>query len=376
MIFLIEIDFNIDYKDKQLFSRRCSLRINNRSIKTPLLWLGHPIGFEPRPWEHFPMDTLMVNAYDILMKPKIYNKVCETGIHKFLNFDGLVMMDSGGFIFQKKEELDVEPSKIIELYEKAGPDIGVVLDHPLSIQKSMSDNRKRWKKTLQNTDFMIKNNGDIALMPVLHGYTLNELKKACKEVRKINDNPKIIGLGSLVPLLFNMKVSKKLKFKNCRNFVIDATRLVREEFPNSLLHTFGVGSTKTMHLMFSLGVDSLDSTGWRLKAAYGNIQLPGVSDRNPTPRNNGRASLSDGEKIILDECECPTCMGKSLEQKIKSLDGPFPPRALHNAYVYNQELENYVKSLEQGKSKEFAEGRLKPGFFSKSFDYLVNIKYI
>ena len=34
-----------------------------------------------------------------------------------------------------------------------------------------------------------------------------------------------------------------------------------------------------MHLMFALGVDSLDSIGWRLKAGYGAVQLPGFGDR-------------------------------------------------------------------------------------------------
>lgn len=373
---MIDVEFKIDYQDKQLFSRRCNLTINKKHIKTPLLWLGYPIGFPPEPWKHFSLDTLMVNAYDILIKPKLYDKICKKGIHKFLDFNGLIMMDSGGFIFQKKEKLDIEPSQIIELYEKSKPDIGVVLDHPLSIQNSIKDNKKRWKKTLQNTDFMLKNNGEISLMPVIHGYTIKDLKKACDEIKKINENPKFIGLGSLVPLLFNMKGSNKLKFNNCRNYVIDATRFVREEFPNSLLHTFGVGSTKTMHLMYSLGVDSLDSTGWRLKAAYGNIQLPGVSDRNPTDRNNGRASLNQDEKKILNKCECPTCKNKSLDEKILSLDGPFSPRAMHNAWVYKKELEYYIKHLDDGDIKAFTEKRLKSGFLSKSYNYIIDIKEI
>jgi tRNA-guanine family transglycosylase len=368
-----KIDFNVDFQDKQLFSRSCNLKINGKSIKTPLLWLGHPMGYPPKPWEHFHMDTVMVNAYDFINKPSLYEKVCKKGIHKLLGFEGLIMMDSGGFIFQKKEKIDIEPSKIIELYEKSKPDIGVVLDHPLSPEASDSNNQKRWNNTLKNTDFMIKNNGKIALMPVLHGYSLKELKIACDQIKNINEDPMLIGLGSLVPLLFTMKGSNR--FKDPRNYVIDATRLVREEFPNSLLHTFGVGSTKTMHLMYSLGVDSLDSSGWRLKAAYGNIQLPGVSDRHPTSRNNGRSSLNEKEKKILEQCECPTCYNKSLQDKIKSLDGPFPPRALHNAWVHVQERESYIKSLNEGKSKEFTEKRLK-GFFSKSYEYLINIKEI
>ena len=362
---------NVELTD-ELFSRRCKLNINGKSIKTPLLWLGHPMGFNPKPWEYFSLETLMVNAYDFLNKPKFYEEACKKGIHKFLGFDGLIIMDSGGFIYQKNEISNIEPSTIIELYEKAKPDIGVVLDFPFAPDKPNLINRKRWEKTLKNTEYMINNNGKIALMPVLHGYNLKELKKACDQVKKINEDPLLVGLGSMVPLLFNMKGSNR--FKNRHQYVIDATRLVRKEFPNSLMHAFGVGSTKTMHLMYALGVDSLDSSGWRLKAAYGAIQLPGVSDRHPTSRNNGRSSLNEKEKKILELCECPTCKDKSIEDRISSLDSAFIPRALHNCWVYLQEQQSYINSIETGKSKNFIEERLSKGYFSKSYNHLINLK--
>ena len=355
-----------------MFARGGKLTIGNKTIETPVLWLGHVINANPEPWTKFHMENLIVNAHDILKRPNACEKICKKGIHKYLNFDGLIMMDSGGFLFQKKEELNIDPSTILELYEKAKPDIGVVLDHPLDPMQSDNINKKRWESTLKNTEYMIDNNGKIALMPVLHGYNFKDLRNACEEIKKINDDPQLVGLGSLVPLIFNTKGASR--FDNRLKFVIDAIKLIRQEFPNALLHTFGVGSAKTMHLMYSLGVDSLDSTGWRIKAAYGTIQLPGVGDRHPVSRNNGRPCLSYKEKKILELCECPSCQNRTIDERIKLLNEDFKSRALHNAWVFTKEQNYFRKSLEEGTTKSFTKKRLNKGIFSKPFQYILEQK--
>ena len=84
----------------------------------------------------------MVNAYFILKKAKTYEKIVDMGIHKYLDYDGLVMMDSGGYLFQKKEEMDLDPIKVLDLYENSKPDIGVVLDHPFDPNSSNQANQK------------------------------------------------------------------------------------------------------------------------------------------------------------------------------------------------------------------------------------------
>lgn len=57
---------------------------------------------------------------------------------------------------------------------------------------------------------MLENSHDIVLMPVVHGYTLKEIKRACAEIKDIID-PKVVGVGSLVPILKYMKTSTILK---------------------------------------------------------------------------------------------------------------------------------------------------------------------
>ena len=274
---------------------------------------------------------------------------------------------------KKKEEMDLDPIKVLDLYENSKPDIGVVLDHPFDPNSSNQANKKRWDITLKNTRSMIESNSKIPLMPVLHGYSLKVLGKACSDIKKIDDDPKLIGIGSLVPLIFSTTAGSK-RFPDCMQFVMESVKLIRSEFPDAMIHAFGIGSTLTMHLMYSVGTDSLDSTGWRIKAAYGIIQLPGVSDRHVKTRNNGRRYLDTAEQRILAKCECPICNEKSIKERMTILDENFIPRAVHNAWVFKKEEQDFKKAVNEGLIQEFLENRLKNGYYSKSFDYLISSK--
>lgn len=312
----------------------------------------------------------MVNAYEILKRSKTCDEVSKKGIHNYLGFDGLIFMDSGGFLFQKKNKMDLDPNTILELYEASNPDIAAVLDHPLDPSQLTEVNNKRWLKTLKNTKYMLENNGNVFLMPILHGYSLKDLKMACREIKKIDDNPKFISLGSLVPLVFNTKGTRRIK--DSLKFIVDAVKLIRNEFPDSLLHTFGVGSSQSMHFMFSIGVDSIDSMAWRRKAAYGVIQLPGVGDRHLIPRNKKRPFIKGREKELLASCECPVCKGKSLKKKIQDLNGSFYFRSVHNAWVFLDEQKKFHQALKEEYIKSFIESRLKRGVFSKAVEYVID----
>ena len=63
--------------------------------------------------------------------------------------------------------------------------------------------------------------------------------------------------------------------------VLAGLRQVRQEFDRQhhKLHVFGIGGTATLHLAMLLGMDSVDSSGWRNRAARGVVQLVGSGDR-------------------------------------------------------------------------------------------------
>ncbi|MCS7135354.1 MAG: tRNA-guanine transglycosylase [Candidatus Aenigmarchaeota archaeon] len=339
------------------------LKINGKSIRTPCFWIGIEPFSKPNILDYMHLKTILVNGYKILDKHVNIGK-----IHDYFKADA-IMMDSGGFQLMKKN-IDVSADKVLKIYRETKPDIGVVLDYPFNPQNP-SDRFERWKKTIENTKIMFANSDGVVLMPVVHGYTTEELKNACREVKEITD-PKIVGIGSLVPLVktVNMKkfmeISKTEPFK----FLIRAISTVRNEFPESFLHVFGVGSSTTMHLMFSLGVDSIDSMSWRLKASYGAIQLPAIGDRFITAKNGKRKELK--EFSLLKNCTCPVCKNKSIEERKRLLDNAiantFYNRAIHNAFVYVKEYEEFMKSLENGNVKDFLEMRMKENKYYRKIE--------
>ena len=58
------------------------------------------------------------------------------------------MLDSGGFLIQMNNTLNIEAESIIELYSNIEGVFKVVLDHPLNPNQSNSTNRRKWLKTI------------------------------------------------------------------------------------------------------------------------------------------------------------------------------------------------------------------------------------
>jgi queuine/archaeosine tRNA-ribosyltransferase len=208
-----------------------------------------------------------------------------------------------------------------------------------------------------------------AFVPVIHGYTLKDLRNAVIEIKEIVKTPAIIGLGSMVPLMKGSYLGKEFKYQRENgdygdhvDFIGDALKLMRSEFPNSFLHVFGVGGITTILAMFALGADSVDSVAWRLKAAYGAIQLPGISDRFLSPRPNSlkiRKVLDRQEEQSLSKCDCPVCWKyQRLEWQKKFLDKNFIARTIHNSWIFLKEVNKFRIAVTNQKGHKIIKSRL------------------
>lgn len=123
-----------------------------------------------------------------------------------------------------------------------------------------------------------------------------------------------------------------------------------------------------MHLMFYAGADSVDSSSWRSKAAFGAIQLAGVGDRYITSnkRHKKYLNLSRKEKRILDSCRCPACRQHSLGDLRKN----FELRALHNAWVFQSEIEKVRRLIKKNRYEDYVEQVLKINRFYSVFEHV------
>jgi len=319
-------------------------------IRIPSLWFGTPVDGIPRPWEHFKIDGLMPNAYDIIRSCRPREPVMTDGIHSYLHFKGSVMMDSGGFLFMKRKRITISAYDVLDLYECSKPDFGVVLDHPLVPNLPSHIKRRRQLRTLHNTKVMVANKklSSPVIVPVIHGYSSDSIRWYVRELNKMGEFP-IYGIGSLVPSVFNTRGNGGI-FD-----VIETICEAKKQLPSdSKIHVFGIGSTLTMHMMFYAGVDCVDSSSWRWKAAYGAIQLPGTGDRYITGKAGKKSdkkylNLSRNEKRLLDACKCPACKEHSLSELRKS----FSLRALHNAWVFQKEVQKARRLIRSSEYSQY-----------------------
>lgn len=371
--------FNLEKEDTKTDARCGVLHVNGKKLKTPILFHGTILNGSPKPWIYFSekhginLKGLLINAYEIIKSTRYQKTIFEEGIHNFLKFQKTVFMDSGGYLIQKNQALNIHVDDVIDVYQKTNPDIMVNLDHPHSPFLSKKENLSNWKKSMLNWDKMYDINPDI--MPVIHGYTKKHVKEACDEIESYNT--KSISIGSLVPFIRAINgtgvIASKSGFNtfsgySAKHFIIDLIKYVRDRFPDKFLHVFGIGSSSTMHLMFSLGVDSVDSMGWRLKAAYGAIQMPFTADRFLSSLNGRRGKrpiLNEEEKKRFNKCKC----GIHSEYSYDTIDVSFEPKAIHNAYVYLKENIKSIDEIENENYYDFVENRLSKSVYKNLFLY-------
>ena len=174
-------------------------------------------------------------------------------------------------------------------------------------------------------------------------------------------------MGGIVPNL--LRATKAMPYQD----VLDQIQQTRSRLKSQKLHVFGIGGTATLHLAALLGIDSVDSSGWRNRAARGIIQLPGRGDRIVANLGNWRGRRPDKrEWQILSQCECPACKSNGKNGlKSAGLAG-FCNRATHNLWTLLREASQIDRHLKRNTYTEWYETHVENSTYRPLIDYLVN----
>ena len=261
------------------------------TLATPFVWLGHDLQHPFPVWKalgkRLPPGVLL-SASQIMERAWFRQDAYARGVHAALEHQGPVFLDSGGYRVQRTGRASMSTLELLAIQDRLRPDIGSVLDVPLNPVGGPGTNTRRWRQTLANTTSMVKHARGPILAPVLHAYSPTLARRRCNEIRSILPNPLIICVGSLVPLLRGSGIADRFaarrnesRFHSRWRAITRLILTIRSQFPRAFLHVFGAGSLSTMYLLAFMGADSFDSSAWRLKAAYGAIQLSGTADRFP-----------------------------------------------------------------------------------------------
>ena len=327
-----------EIKDKDLLGRIGKLKTKSGTLETPLLFpvINPSIQLVPpqKLKDTFGFDAVITNAY--ILKKRFENKPTTEGLHKFLDFDGAIMTDSGAYQILVYGEVEVNQPEIIQYQEQMGSDIATMLDIPTGWKITQQQATKTVQETLKRAKSFskTKTRDDILWVgPVQGGRHLELVAKSATEMSKLPFQ--IHALGSPTEVMENYR------FDVLADMVITAKKNLPPERP---LHLFGAGHPIMFSLAVALGCDLFDSAAYALYAR-----------ENRYMTENGTWRLSE---LDYFPCQCPRCSGTTPQE---TMEKPQKEREIflaeHNLYVCATELKRVKQAIKDGRLWEHVEMR-------------------
>ena len=330
---------SFEIKEKDLLGRIGKLKTKSGTVETPLLFPVINPSIQPIPprklKETFGFQAVITNAY--ILKKRYQNKPVDMGLHKFLDFEGAVMTDSGAYQILVYGEVEVTQKEIVAYQEGIGSDIATILDIPTGWKVTKEQAEVTVAETLRRAKafFKEKKRDDILWVgPVQGGKHLDLVANSAVEMGKLPFQ--IHALGSPT------EVMESYRYDVLADMILTAKKGLPIERP---LHLFGAGHPSMFSLAVALGCDLFDSAAYALYAR---------ENRYMTEEGTWRVNELD-----YFPCSCPRCSTETprgLEKKSPKEREVF--LAEHNLYVCLAELKRIKQAIRDGRLWEHTEMRV------------------
>jgi 7-cyano-7-deazaguanine tRNA-ribosyltransferase len=327
-----------EVREKDLLGRIGRLETKSGFVETPLLLPVVNPRIQPiKPSEMkklFGCEALITNAY--IVQKNFGREIVEKGVHKLLDYDGVVMTDSGAYQILVYGDVQVDADEIVSFQEQINTDIATILDVPTGWRVSKEYANETVKETLRRAGrlWKTKTRDDVLWVgPVQGGQYLELVAKSAKKTGALPFDIHALGSPTAVMEQYFFDV------------LVDMVMAAKVNLPiERPLHLFGAGHPFMFSLAVALGCDLFDSAAYALFAR---------EDRYMT--ENGTARLSELEYL---PCSCPICVKnspKSLLEKPKEERQRF--LAEHNLFVSFAELRRVKEAILEGRLWEHLEMR-------------------
>ena len=324
--------------ERDLLARVGRLKTKSGKVETPVLLPVVNPNVQPIPpkemLEKFGCKALITNAY--ILKKHFGEKAAEKDVHKLLEFEGVVMTDSGAYQILVYGDVEVSPEEIVRYQEAINTDIAVILDVPTGWDVKREKAEKTVEETLLRAKelWKIKKRDDILWVGPVQGGKFTDL--ISKSAREVGELPfQIHALGSPTPVM------EQYLFDLLVDMIMAAKMNLPVERP---LHLFGAGHPFMFSLAIALGCDMFDSAAYAIYAR---------EDRYLTEYGTFRL-----EKLSWLPCSCPVCTkydAKSLKEMPKKEREKL--LAEHNLYVCFEEIRKIKQAIVEGRLWEHLEMR-------------------
>jgi len=303
-------------------------------------------------------DAIILNAYHLYLRPGLEIIKNSGGIHKFMNWNGLAITDSGGYqmfslpnsridengITLKSPESGTEhyftPEKMIEIEQQIGADVIMCLDYCPKIWDNVDEIKASvyrtiaWAKRCSSAYFQKTQQ----LWGIIQGGTDINLRKMCLENLENIDFPGY-GIGGL---------SIGEPWEMALEVINSLCRMIPTE---KVVYLMGVGMPDQIVECVDAGIDFFDCA------------MPTRIARNGTTLSwsgkfNIKAAWCKNQQLPLDaECDCFVCRTYTRAYirhlfNAKEMLG-MRLNSYHNLYFIGQLMEKIRQNIKRGTFQKF-----------------------
>jgi 7-cyano-7-deazaguanine tRNA-ribosyltransferase len=289
---------------------------------------------------------------DMLVKPHIFRRVYQDGIKSVYPEHSVTILDSGGYQKLKTGRFLFTIEKLIDFYRHAGPTLAISRDHPIESTRDLTSARRIADANIRAYKTMLGEMGSGKLVPVVHGHTVSLVRYQCARLTRL-PQPPMVCIGGNVPVFKALTRNSRFgrdhgaQLASARAFVSKVTT-VRDAFEAIPVHVLGAGGFLSIALSLLAGASSVDSAGWRLRAAYGAVIVRGAREIRLCEVRGGSRGLARLLGSDLLDCACPSCSGEpTVARRAKLIQVSFRTRAMHNLWTLSQEIAQVRSWVEQ-----------------------------
>ncbi|MDG6256150.1 MAG: tRNA guanosine(15) transglycosylase TgtA [Methanomicrobiaceae archaeon] len=327
------IHFEVLQKD--IAGRVGRLRVGEKTVKTPFLFPvinPHIQIITPGEMQEMGVEALITNAYIFYKSKEFRERALAGGLHAILDFDGVIMTDSGAFQQSVYGDVDIGNLETVRFQNAIGSEIIV----PLDIATPPDADHEQAREDLDTTCARIAEAleevpaGHLAA-PVQGGRYADLRRMAGERIREFA--APFCPIGAVVPLMESYRYSDLVR-------VVMAAK--QGLSPAACVHLFGAGHPSMFALAVAMGCDAFDSAAYALYAREG---------RYMTPRGSMKLDELNGLP-----CACTVCRTHTARELQKAPDRE-RLLALHNLHVSLAEIERIRQAIQDGTLWELVDDR-------------------
>ena len=373
----MKVEFKKTYDDPKTKARLGKIIFNGKEYDTPMFM---PVGTEatvktlsPEEVKEIGAGIILSNTYHLWLRPGADIVKNAGGLHKFMNYDGPILTDSGGFqVFSLAKPKDISeegvkfknhlngdslfltPELSIEIQEKLGSDIVMSFDECVAWpceEKYMIDSVERTLRWAKRGKDVFKGDNQV-LFGIVQGGNYEHLRKHCAE--------------ELVKMDFDGYAIGGTSVGEPKNTMYDMVAMSTKYLPeDKVRYLMGVGDPIDLIENVIRGIDIFDCVSPTRLARHGHAYT-----------FNGKINLKNNKykedfTPIENDCDCYTCKNftKAYVKHLINANEGFGARLLsiHNLRFLMRLMENIRENIKTSTLEEYRDNFVK-NYYHKDDD--------